>query len=204
MAQPSRVLVTRAQHQGSELAERLRASGLEPVLIPAIELAEPSSFEPLDKAVAELESFQWIVFTSANAVTVFVGKLKGGALPPETKVAAIGPSTARALGAAGGTVDLIPPQAIAEALAEALLPHARRSDGGPTRFLLVRAEEGREHLPDTLRAAGAEVTIAPAYRTIVPGESVTLLRDLFGGERRAVAGDHVHEFFDGPEPACAL
>ncbi|HEX4155085.1 MAG TPA: uroporphyrinogen-III synthase [Acidobacteriaceae bacterium] len=114
------------------------------------------------------------------------------------RIAAIGPSTARALQAIGLTPDLIPPQAVAESLTEALLAHARQPDdrgpqgafpapwGGasPTRFLLIRAESvgdtpPREYLPETLRAAGAEVTIAPAYRTVIPAASIPAIRALF-------------------------
>jgi uroporphyrinogen-III synthase len=94
-------------------------------------------------------------------------------------IAAIGPATARALKSIGLTPDLIPPQAIAESLTESLRPHARQLDGNPTRFLLVRAEDARDLLPDTLRAAGAEVTIAPAYRTIIPEGSIRAIRQLF-------------------------
>jgi uroporphyrinogen-III synthase len=77
------------------------------------------------------------------------------------------------------TPQLVPPQAVAESLAGALLPHARQPNGTATRFLLVRAEEAREHLPETLRGAGGEVTVAPAYGTVIPAASVELIRDLF-------------------------
>ncbi len=207
-----RVLVTRAAGQGSELAERLRGLGADPVLIPAIELAPPISYGALDCALANLESFDWILFTSANAVEVFAKRWQGGpALEPAAidrvplasaapwsmggllrpalqggeprfhrpKIAAIGPATARVLGEIGFTVDLIPPQAVGESLASALLPYARPEEGRPRRFLLVRAEEAREHLPETLRAAGAEVTVTAAYRTVIPEGSVALLRSLF-------------------------
>ena len=60
-----------------------------------------------------------------------------------------------------------------------LLPHTLQSDSTPTRFLLIRAEEAREHLPRTLRAAGAEVVVAPAYRNVIPAGSVEAIRDLF-------------------------
>ena len=73
----------------------------------------------------------------------------------------------------------VPPQAVAESLATALLPYARRPDGTPSRFFLVRAEQARDVLPDALRAAGAEVRIAAAYRNVVPARSVDALRDLF-------------------------
>jgi uroporphyrinogen-III synthase len=185
-----RVLITRSPHQASELAGRLRALGAQPILIPAIEITEPTSFAALDTALAHPETFHWLLFTSANAVEAFhcrlqspqprvprVSMLRRGSGSP--RIAAIGPSTARALEAIGLSVDLLPTQAVAESLTSSLLPHARQSDGSPTRFLLIRAEEAREQLPEALRAAGAGVTIAPAYRTIVPSGSIPAIRDLF-------------------------
>ncbi len=195
-----RVLVTRAPDQGSELADHLRALGADPILIPAIELAPPTSWATLDKALDELHTYHWLLFTSANAVEAFASRRSrvphrhtastslGGLLAqtpqdkPETtfpKIAAIGPATARALQKHGLPPDLIPPQAIAESLTEVLLPHALQPDKTPTKFLLIRAEEAREHLPEALRAAGAEVTIAPAYRTTVPQTSVNLIQKFF-------------------------
>jgi uroporphyrinogen-III synthase len=181
---PPRILVTRSPHQASALADHLRVLGAEPILIPTIELADPTSFAPLDAALTHLDRFHWLLFTSANAVEAFHRRL--GALPilyPLSSIpcltAAIGPASAAALEALGLTPALIPPQAVAESLAHALLPHALQPDGQPTRFLLIRAEEAREHLPETLRAAGAEVTIAPAYRTVVPAGSIDAIRELF-------------------------
>ncbi|HEY5380910.1 MAG TPA: uroporphyrinogen-III synthase [Acidobacteriaceae bacterium] len=182
---PRRILVTRSAHQSSELAGLLRSLGAEPILIPTIQLTEPSSFAALDAALTHLSSvgpdtFHWLVFTSANAVEAFHRRLPSP-LPGAKKlrIAAIGPSTARALQAIGLTADLIPPQAVAESLTGALLPHARQRDGLATRFLLVRADEARERLPETLRAAGADVTIAPAYRTIISQDSIPAIRALF-------------------------
>lgn len=177
-----RILVTRSPHQASELAERLRALGADPILIPIIETVEPTSFAPLDAALGNLDRFHWLLFTSANAVEAFgrrrrhlgMGKGIGG-----TKIAAVGPATARALESIGLAPDLIPPQAVAESLATALLPHAIQPDGDPTRFLLIRAKEAREHLPETLRAAGAEVTVASAYQTVIPAGSIAAIRELF-------------------------
>jgi len=182
MAKPPRILITRSPHQSSALAERLRALGAEPILIPTIELADPTTFAPLDAALAHLDTFHWLLFTSANAVEAFhhrAGISGPWPLNPGPSVAAIGPATARALEAIGLTPTLIPPQAIAESLADALLPRALQPDGSPTRFLLIRAEQAREHLPETLRAGGADVTIAPAYRTIIPEGSIDAIRELF-------------------------
>ena len=177
-----RVLVTRSPRQSSELATQLSALGLEPVLVPAIELGAPSSFEALDAALAELSSYDWLIFTSANAVEAFHGRMESVGLNLAgvgARIAAIGLATARGLESIGLTAELIPPQAVAESLTEALLPHACRPDGSATRFLLVRAEGARDVLPEALRAAGGEVTIAPAYCTVVPGGSIDAIRKLF-------------------------
>ena len=214
-----RVLITRSPHQASALADQLRALGADPILIPTIGLADPTTFVPLDHALAHLDTFHWLLFTSANAVEAFHKRLtphldsvltesqaheskfvilsegrspqpKDPAtsgpphtlhpfLPSTLRIAAIGAATARALEAAGLHADLLPPQAIAESLADALLPHTLQPNGTPTRFLLLRAEAAREYLPDTLRAAGADVTIAPVYRNLIPTDSITALRDLF-------------------------
>ena len=174
-----RILVTRSLHQTSVLAAHLRALGAEPILVPTITLAEPSTHAPLDTALADLDAFDWIVFTSANAVQAFVSRAslgKKSVTKSVSKIAAIGPATAQALTDVGLRPDLIPPQAIAESLAQTLLGHIT---SGETRVLLVRAESARDHLPDVLRAAGAQLTIAPAYRTIVPESSIPLLQELF-------------------------
>ncbi len=153
-------------------------------------------------------TYDWLVFTSANAVGAFANRSEMARLsgPPQNRVshalavssrkdgvllgsatvlphvatmprtAAIGPATAQALTDIGLIPDLVPPQAIAESLAQVLVPHIAR---GQTRILLIRAEAGRDILPDRLRTAGAHLTIAPAYRNIVPQESIPLLQKLF-------------------------
>ncbi len=177
MALP-RVLITRSPHQASSLAEALRTLGAEPVMVPAIELAEPTSFAVLDAALSRLEVFDWVLFTSANAVEVFAQRA-GGRLGAVRRVAAIGAATARAVEAAGLRVDLMPAQAVAESFVEALQPFMYQEDGRAARFLLVRAEVAREYLPEALREAGAEVTIAQAYRNVIPEASVEAVRALF-------------------------
>ena len=202
---PFRVLVTRASQQASELAGHLRELGAEPLLIPTIQTVEPTSFSALDNAIEQLGTFHWLLFTSANAVEAFASRLseKPVLAGTSSRLAAIGSATARALVtcevAHSLNEVLLPPVAVAESLAEALLPFARQphgllpaesgqlrgaqqsTQGQPTRFLLVRAEQAREHLPDALRAAGAEVTVAPAYRTVIPDGSVTAIRELLVG-----------------------
>lgn len=172
-----RILITRTRRQASELAAQLEALGAATVLIPTIEIVPPETYAPLDDALAELETFDWLLFTSANAVEAFAqrrSRQPSGVSAPTPKIAAIGPATARALEAIALSVTLLPQRYIAESLAEALTPHARGS-----RMLLVRAEDARDVLPETLARAGADVTIAPAYSNRIPTDSVPTLQALF-------------------------
>ncbi len=175
-----RILVTRSAHQTSALAEALRALGAEPILIPSIALAPPTSFCPLDAALAQLPSYHWLLFTSVNAVEAFAHRARRTFTPhPTQQVAAIGPATAEALRNIGLPPALVPATAIAESLTAALLPHATQPDGSATRMLLLRAESARDHLPESLRSAGADLTVAPVYRNLIPTESIPLLQHLF-------------------------
>ncbi len=173
-----RILVTRARGQASALAAQLEALGATPILIPTIEIAPPSSWCAMDAALASIRGFDWVVFTSANAVQAFVERARRLGLSPQAKrVAAIGPGTAKAVIAAGMAADLVPPTAVAESLAEGLKPHAPG-----TSMLLVRAAVARDVLPEALTEAGATVTIAEAYRNVIPEDSVADVRALFAGD----------------------
>jgi uroporphyrinogen-III synthase len=173
--QDRRILITRAQGQASALATELEALGATTIQIPTIEIVPPFSYAALDSALASAADFDWLLFTSANAVYAFIERARYLNLSPQPKrVAAIGPATARALVQAGLSVNLIPPQAVAESLAEALRPLAAGA-----RMLLVRAAVARDVLPEMLTGAGATVTIAEAYRTVVPRGSIASLKELF-------------------------
>ena len=94
-----RVLVTRAAHQAGKLSEGLRALGAEPVEVPVLEIRPPSSFEPLDEALRQLDHYDWLILTSANTVRALVERAAelGIALAPASlKVAAVGEATADA------------------------------------------------------------------------------------------------------------
>ncbi len=174
-----RILITRTRHQASELAAQLEALGATTVLIPTIEIVPPESYVPLDAAIAHLDTFDWLLFTSANAVDVFGQRqaiLISSTNPNlrRPRIAVIGPATARAVQALGLTVDLIPPRYIAESLAESLAPHAPNAN-----MLLLRAAQARDILPETLTAAGAHLTIAEAYRNQMPPGSIPALQTLF-------------------------
>lgn len=173
-----RILVTRTRRQASDLATQLENLGAVVILIPTIEIVPPASFNALDAAMTCLGTYDWLLFTSANAVEAFHRRaqfLHLTQLP--RKIAVIGPATLRAANKIGLSVDLLPHQYVAESLATALVPEAPGKS-----FLLVRAAEARDTLPETLRAAGGFVTIAEAYRNQIPTDSIPELQALFASK----------------------
>lgn len=150
-----------------------------------IEVVPPTTFEALDASIELLVSpgneVEWLIFTSANAVHAMIERVKekGTELYPN-RIAVIGPATARAVEQSGlaprlGPI-LISPRFVADSLAETLLAHASTA---PQNYLLVRAEDARDVVPDTLRAAGHQVTIAAAYRNITPPDTLAALHRIF-------------------------
>ena len=165
-----RVLVTRAKAQAAEMAARLESLGAEAVQAPTIAIAPPDDPGPLDAACDRVGTFDWVVFTSVNAVSRVAGRLAagpGGIRDPEgPRLCAVGAATAEALAGHGLKVDLVPDEYRAEGVIRAL-----RGQGDLTgvRVLLPRGDPARDLLPTELRRAGAEVTAVTAYRT-VPAE----------------------------------
>jgi uroporphyrinogen III methyltransferase/synthase len=161
-----RIVVTRPVRQAGELAERLEDLGAEIVLLPAIEIAAPESYEPLDAALRRPADFDWLLFTSVNGVAAFFERLLALDLDIRAwhgcRVAAIGTQTAAALHQHAVRVDLVPSDFRAEGLLEALL--ALGVEG--KRFLLPRAAGARDILPVELRARGGVVTEVTAYRSV--------------------------------------
>jgi uroporphyrinogen III methyltransferase/synthase len=162
-----RIVVTRARAQAGELSRRLSALGAEVIEFPTIEIRPPRDFGPLDEAIRELESFDWLIFTSVNGVDAFCERLKHHGLdlrsiPKEAKIAAIGPATSRRIEERGLRVDVVPE----EYRAEALLEEVGGSSLSGRRVLIPRAKVAREVLPERLREAGAEVVVPPAYEAV--------------------------------------
>ena len=159
-----KILVTRARTQASKLSRALKNFGAEVVECPTIKIVEPSdNFRQLDAAIKNLHDFDWVIFTSANGVEKFFGRLKLHKLDARAlnKVAAIGAVTAEKLSSFGIIADVVPKDFVAESLAAAL-----KNFVGGKKILLARAEEARDVLPEALKNFGAEVTIAPAYQTL--------------------------------------
>ncbi|AEH44750.1 uroporphyrin-III C-methyltransferase [Thermodesulfatator indicus DSM 15286] len=171
-----RIVVTRTRAQASQLVESLEECGAECLEIPTIKIVPPDSFEPLEQAIEQIETYDWLIFTSVNGVQVFFERLfargKDARALANTKVAAIGVATAELIKKYGLLVDLLPQEFRAEGLLEALL----KEELAGKKVLIPRALEAREILPEKLREAGAEVEVVPAYQTILPEEEATRLK----------------------------
>ena len=163
-----RIVVTRAREQASVFLKELTSLGAECIQFPTIEIIPPDTWEPLDAAISDLESYQWLLFTSVNGVKYFLQRLHLGGKDVRDlkgiKIGAIGPKTADQWRQLGITPDLIPNEYRAEAVVESFKKWVPRG----IRILLPRAAKAREVLPDQLRKMGARVDVVDAYKTISP------------------------------------
>jgi uroporphyrinogen III methyltransferase/synthase len=147
-----RVLVTRPRHQAGDMVQKLLELGAVPFVLPTVEIRAPEDWTAVDEAIRGVRRFDWIVFTSANGVHAFLGRLKHLGLDLRVlghiRLAAIGPKTAETLGHYHLQPDVMPARFQSEDLAEML-----RSQIGPgQRVLLARADRGRELLREQLAA----------------------------------------------------
>ena len=171
-----RLLVPRAEHQARETAAKIRERSAEPVVFPVIRIVDPPDPGPLENALAELGSYDWILFTSANGVERFFAALERAGRDARAlgaaKVGVIGPGTRAALERYGIRADVMAREYVGEGLA--------REIGEARRVLVARALVARDALPEVLRSAGARVDVVPVYRTIpAAAEKGAELRGLF-------------------------
>lgn len=169
-----RVLVTRAAHQAGVLSGLLRDAGALPVELPVIAFQPPADPTRLDACLTRLDSYDWVVFTSANGVDAATSRLDqlglGSGELAKASLAAIGSATAACLAEHGLPVAFQPDEFVAEAVLAGLVELGIAGQ----RVLLLRAERARSILPDDLGAAGAEVDVVPAYRTELPAPDARL------------------------------
>ena len=163
-----RIVITRAREKAAPFAEKLRALGAEPLIVPTIATRSPQDTAPLDAALSCVAAYDWVIFTSANTVRHVWERLHALGRPAPRAwpgVAAVGPATARALIERGVRAQIVPPVHVAEALAEAL---AARAELRGKRVLLPQSDLARPVLAEMLRAAGAHVDAVVAYETYRP------------------------------------
>lgn len=157
-----KILITRPRAQADDFAEKLRSCGFEPVFFPVIEIRPIEDTVALERALSRLNCYEWVVFTSVNAVDVVfdnhpplpVGEKLG------VKFAAIGPKTAEALQARGIRPDFVPEEYVAEAILPGL------GDLRGKWVLLPRAEIARKALPEAIVSAGGIAHEITVYKTL--------------------------------------
>ena len=162
------VLVTRPAHQAENLSHLIEEQAGVAVRFPTLAIAALDDSCTIQNTLAHLDRYQWLVFVSANAVTmhsyysvdVKIEQFKS------VRIAAIGKATAQALALAGLPVDLVPESGYNS---EALLAMPQMQQINGQRYLIVRGEGGREELATTLRSRGANVEYLDVYKRIIPG-----------------------------------
>lgn len=159
------VLLTRPAGQGEDLTSLIAAHGGSAVHLPVIRIAAPDSWEPLDTALATADTFDWIVFASVHGVRAFCERLRlaggDGRHLGTARIAAIGPATAREAALHGLHCDLVPDEHRSEGIVAALGGMVTRG-----RFLLVRANRGRDVMRRGLESLGHAVTEVAGYASL--------------------------------------
>ena len=162
------VVVTRPRGQADGLAALLERDGARVLVCPVIEIVPVALTTELRAAIDTLESYETVIFTSANGVSAFCERLRDcgrqAAALASCELVAIGPATALALEERGLLPSIVPEKYVAEGVLAALDDRARRLAG--RRVLLPRAREARSLLPDELRRRGATVEVVAVYDTV--------------------------------------
>lgn len=158
------VVITRSQEGNEELARRLRLAGLDPIAVETISLAPPSDWKDVDRALRNLGSYDWVVFTSSSGAEYFGNRMKALSLrlPWEgrPRVAAVGKQTAKALSRLGVEADFVPSSYTTATLAEEL------PAGKGEMVLLLRSDIADPKLEERLVERGLGVEEAAIYRTL--------------------------------------
>src|SRR5688572_10554205 len=156
------IVITRAASQSATLRSQLEDLGARVIECPTIQIVPPKTWKPVDDAIRRLNTYQWLLFTSANAVEQFLDRSENLRCSISiVSIAVVGSATAAKLGEWGLKPALVPKEFRAEGLLEAFPGNLVG-----VRILFPRAEVARELLPEELRRRGAIVDIVPVYRTI--------------------------------------
>jgi uroporphyrinogen-III synthase len=175
-----RVVVTRAGHQAGPTVAAFEDAGARVALLPLLEVVPPEDPGPFEAALADLARFDWIAFTSSNAVAAVLDRV--ASLPEGVRLASVGGATSDALrerGVEPGRIEVEAEDSRAEGLAEALVPSLTSG----ARVLLPQAADARPALEEALRADGARPLRVDAYAKRVPPEAPERATEIFGTSR---------------------
>lgn len=184
-----RVLVTRPAWPAARTAARLASLGAVPLVFPTLLIAppaDPAAVATLEAARARLAAFDAAIFVSPSAVEMFLAPYGAQplALPARLALYAPGPGTAEALAQVGAEDVTIPEDERYDAQGLLALPSLGPEAIAGRRILIVRGERGRNDLPDTLLARGAQVEVIAAYRSEAPATPPDGLLELL--DRRSI------------------
>lgn len=211
-----RIVVTRPKKQAVSFCRRLIDEGAEVIKAPAIEIEPPESYDPLDDKLQQIDSYDWIIFTSVNGVKYTLERLfslgKDVRSLAGVKLGTIGSKTAARLGEYGLKVDYVPN----EYISEAIIGDFKEQDISGQKFLLPRADIARAKLKNGLEELGAEVDNVTAYRTVKGGNNQHLTERLQAEEVDLITftssstvrnlikglGEDYHELLTGVDLAC--
>ena len=176
-----KIVVTRARAQASDLVELLSELGAECLECPTIKIEPPADYTLLDRAIKNLSTYDWVIFTSVNGVAFFFERLFAAGKDVRAfnnlRTATIGPATEKKLFDFGLNSDIVPDSYRAESVVKAF----GSMDINANKILLPRAEEARPILPIELTKMGAEVDEIPVYRTVaVDDDGDQLIKQLEG------------------------
>jgi uroporphyrinogen-III synthase len=194
-----RIAVTRAPAQAADLVALLRERGAEPVACSMIAIQPPESYAQFDAALRALDRYDWVAFTSANAVRAFAERLAvvGAKVPATLRISAVGLATARLLAERLRAPDFVPRTSLAESLG------AEMDDVGGRHVLFPRGDLASDALASALRARGAIVDEVVAYRTVAGDGTGDLARLVRQGALDAIlfmSASSVRHLLDALEP----
>lgn len=177
-----KVVVTRTRDQASQLIADLEEQGADCFECSTIDIRPVDNYEVFDAELERIKEYHWILFSSLNGVTHFFERVYAKGMDARDLkgpgIAVVGKSTADLLLKYGIKANLIPEVFTSEGLVESMLDMGVEGRN----ILIPRAEKGREILPETLRGAGAQVTIAPVYKNVMPaGRKEELRQELESG-----------------------
>jgi uroporphyrinogen III methyltransferase/synthase len=195
-----KILITRSKEQSKDFSDLLFYYGAEPIIFPTISLVPPENWEEMDRAINSLGKYDWILFSSVNGVHYFMNRLKALGRDIRAlhtlKICAVGSSTEEDLLKYGIQTDLVPSSFQGESVVESF---QKMSVKGLS-FLIPRAKEAREVIPESLRKMGATVDLVTAYQNVRPFENIDRVKGLLAEGKIAVltftSSSTVRNFFD--------